>query len=264
MQERPKGSQYFPQDGAQSAGERGQVIADQSDNPTLDLEGYRRWIAEHHVGPDGPGHSLFITLSRQFGCEGYEVARRLVEGINQRAPSPWRVFTRAMIEQMAADETLAVERVREVSGGRWGLRERFIDTLAPRALKSPSSQVFARMRDIILDLVERGDCVLLGAGAQIITHRLDPQRFTGVHARVVAERAWRVERIGALYGLSGAEAEETLAARQGARDTFIAGFTGLSADDAGLYDVIFNNARNTAATMADVLMVYAEKMGALG
>ncbi|MBI4829208.1 MAG: cytidylate kinase-like family protein [Nitrospinae bacterium] len=234
------------------------------DNHTLDLEGYRRWIAGHNAGPGGPEHSLFITISRQFGCEGYEIARRLVELINQRAPSPWRVFTRPMIEQMASGEHLAVDRVREVSGGRRGLRERFLDTLAPRALQSPSSQVFARIRDIILDLVERGDCVLLGGGAQIITHRLDPRRFTGLHARVVAGRAWRVERIQALYGLSGAEAEETLEARQGARDAFIADFTGLSADDPELYDVIFNNARNTAATMADVLMVYAEKMGAAG
>lgn len=233
----------------------------------LTLNFYRDWLAkrEKQMETEKGKPTFFVTISREFGCEGFELADKLVERINLAGvDAPWSLFTRKMIEDMAAGEEMeSSDEVHEVSEKRWTFKDWFVDALVPRYLQSPSSKVFLRMRNIIMNLVDKGNCVILGAGSQIITQRLDPRKFFGLHVRIVGSYDWRLKRVEHHFHLTRDEAENMLRSRQDSRDKFIADFTGLNANDAALYNLIFNNARNSPDVMADTVLEYLKFNGAL-
>lgn len=224
----------------------------------LDLSYYRDWVAKREkvIEKDKKKPVNFITISREFGCEGFELAEKLVEKINAAKGAPWNLFTRKMIEEACASGAMEAQDVHAISEKRWTFKDWFVDALVPKYLQSGSSVVFQRMRNMILNLVDKGNCVILGAGSQILTQNLDPKKFHGLHIRITASYNWRLHRIEAIYNLPRDEAENMLRARQDARDKFIADFTSLSAADQSLYHITFNNARNTPEMMADVIVEY--------
>lgn len=232
---------------------------------TLDLSFYRDWVAkrEKALEKDKKKPTFFVTVSREFGCEGYDMSRILVEKINKKTSSPWHLLTRDMIDEMMAKDDVLPEMIKSVSEKRWSFKDWFIDALVPAYLQSPSSHVFERTRNLILNFIAKGNCVILGAGAQIISHVLDPRKFNGVHVRLIASYDWRLARTERLFKQNRDEAENTLLSRQDLRDKFITDFTGLSAADLSLYNIIFNNANNTPDHMADIILEDLRLKGAL-
>lgn len=231
----------------------------------LDLSYYRDWVAKREkvIDKDKKKPVNFITISREFGCEGFELAETLVEKINAHGGAPWTLFTRKMIEEACATELMEAQDIHAISEKRWSFKDWFVDALVPKYLQSGSSLVFQRMRNMILNLVDKGNCVILGAGSQILTQNLDPKKFHGLHFRITASYNWRLNRIEELYNLRREDAENMLRARQDARDKFIADFTSLNAADQSLYHVIFNNARNTPEMMAGLIIEYMKAAKAL-
>ncbi|MBI5814056.1 MAG: cytidylate kinase-like family protein [Nitrospinae bacterium] len=223
----------------------------------LDISFYRDWVAKRQksLEKEKKKTAFFITISREFGCEGYELAQKLVEQIGGKGQQ-WSLFTRKMIEEACANENMEATDVHEISEKRWTFKDWFVDALVPKYLQSHSSVVFQRMRNMILNLVDKGNCVILGAGSQIITQNLDPKKFFGLHIRITASNAWRLNRTEQVFKVSRGEAEDMLKARQDSRDEFIADFTGLDAGDQSLYHITFNNARNDSDMMARLIVEY--------
>jgi len=231
----------------------------------IDLNFYRDWLAKRKKDRDQERKkpTCFITISREFGCEGYELSQLLVKKLSEPSGSDWNLFTRREIEEFAASDEMDREMVHEISERRWSFKDWFVDALVPDYLLSHSSVVFVRMKNFILNLADRGNCVILGAGSQIVTHRLDPKKFMGIHVRIVASYPWRLKRIEKLYGLSREESEATLKKRQDSRDKFIEDFSGMNAADLSLYHIAFNNANSTAEVMADTIISYMKSAGAI-
>lgn len=223
---------------------------------TLDLSFYRDWAAkrEKALEKDKGKTVYFVTVSREFCCEGYDFSTALIERINKRSSTEWSLFTRRMIDEMISSDNIPVEMVQQVSEKRWRFSDWFIDALVPDYLQSQSTHVYKNMRNLILNLAHKGNCVILGSAGQILLQALDPDKFHGVHVRLTAPYEWRVRHVERMYGMNRDEAEHTLRARQSARDRFISDFTGRNSSDPALYDIIFNNARNTPAHMADVIV----------
>lgn len=223
----------------------------------LDINFYRDWVAKRKAALEKKKdtRTFFVTISREFGCEGYGLAEKVTKKISEQASSPWSLFTHKMIDEMVAGvEEETVEMVRDVSEKRWSSKDWFIDALVPKYLQSHSSHVFEGMKNVILNLADKGNCVILGAGSQIITHRLDPKKFQGIHIRVVASRSWRVKRLMRLFDITMDKAENMLRAKQDARAQFIKDFTGMEAADPSLYNIIFNNVQNSHDQMASIIV----------
>jgi cytidylate kinase len=231
---------------------------------SLDLSFYRDWVAKREEArtKHKDRATSFATISREFGCLGFDVATSLIDKIEERTGARWSLFTRSIIEDMAASPEFDSEDIHEVSERRWSFKDWFVDALVPNYMRSQSTQVYERMRNIILNMADKGHCVILGAGSQIITHRLDPKKFDGVHIRVAATYDWRVHRLEGLYNVDRNEAENLVRARQSSRDRFIADFTSMDAADPSLYHLQFNNAKNDTETMAEIIYRYLELRGA--
>lgn len=237
----------------------------QFSDTVLDLNFYRDWLAHRQKAraKDKTRASRFVTISREFGCEGFEIAEKLVARLSEETGTDWNLFTRSQIEQLIGNDKIAPEMIHEVSETPWSFKDWFVDALVPDYLQSPSTQVFEKMRKLILNLADKGDCVILGAGSQVITQRLDPKKFFGAHIRVVASHLWRTRRMERLQKLGRADAEKMLRERQDSRDKFMADFTNFHAADPSLYHLIFNNARNEASIIAETVVAYLRIHGQL-
>ncbi|MBF0169922.1 MAG: cytidylate kinase-like family protein [Nitrospinae bacterium] len=231
---------------------------------SIDLSFYRDWVSKREQArqADAKKATHFVTISREFGCLGYDVATGLIARIEKETGEKWSLFTRKMLEEMAASAEFDKDNVHEIAETRWSFKDWFVDALVPSYLKSQQTKVFERMRNIILNLADKGHCVILGGGSQIITHKLDPKKFEGLHFRVTASYEWRLHRMIELNKCDRSEAESLIRGNQANRDQFIRDFTGLSASDPFLYHVIFNNGKNDTEMMVDIAYHYLAKKGA--
>lgn len=228
----------------------------------FNLESHQNWMKERSAAMATMKQSHFVTISREYGCDGYPTAVKLCELINKkRKNSPWAVITHPVMEKLVSDEELGAELIDRVSEARYSFVNWFIDGFVPDHLKSTPSKVFQRIQTLILNLAEKGNCIILGIGAQIITNELDPLKFNGIHARIIGSHPVRLSKVMEKFGLHRNEAEKQLHDKQKARDKFIADFTGKSLADKSLYHMVFNNDRNTPEMMAKTILAYLEIRG---
>ncbi|MDH5510958.1 MAG: cytidylate kinase-like family protein [Nitrospinota bacterium] len=232
----------------------------------IDLKFFRDWIAKRKKEQDfgAKKKTFFVTISRDYGCEGWELAQKVMERLEKEAPGQWNLFTRQMIEQIVADEELDQEMVHEISEHKWTFKDWFVDALVPTYLESHSSHVFRKMKNFILNMADKGHCVILGAGAQVITHQLDPEKFYGVHIRITAPHVWKLRRVERVFKLSREDAERKIEDNQDTRDKFMADFTGYDSRESALYTMVLNNAHCTVDTMATVIVHYLKLQKVLG
>lgn len=227
-------------------------------NLDFNVDAYHSWLEDRARESNKLKVSHFITLSREYGCDGFPTASKLAELINKKYTSKWLVFSHQMLEKLAEDEKLGAGLIDQVSEKRYSFINWFIDGLVPDYLQSIQSQVFQRLRNLMLNLAEKGNCIIIGGGSQIILNDLDPDKFSGTHVRIYASYPWRLKSVMDKQHLSRDAAEEQIKSKQDARNKFVEDFTGKSSTDPLLYNMMLNNDKNTADTMAKAIFTFAE------
>ena len=209
------------------------------------IEVSRRNLRQHGLA-DQARHRPTVTLTREFGCEGYPVAQRLQELLEQRSGQPWVVMDRALLDAVAKDHHLSAQILQNI-----GARNRFLDdmlsTFSPR-WKSDKDYYRLLCREIIA-LAQQGNVILVGRGAVILTQ----QTGNCFHFRIVAPMRFKEESIAARMDLPMDEARDLIEVRQRQRDAFLKDFLGRDIADPTLYHLLFNNARCPAGTIAALM-----------
>ena len=213
----------------------------------IGLEGCRDFI-EAQVQPVRRPSSTFpagipapmITISRETGAGGHEVAEHLVGVLRERAPQgspPWTFFDRDLVEKVLEDHDLPKglarlmpeDRVSEIS-----------DTMDQLFGLRPSSWTLVRKTaDTILHLAELGNVVVIGRGANIITSKLD----NAFHVRLIAPLDSRVAHIREIEHLSRPAAEAFVRDTDEARRRYVKKYYGKDIGDPLLYHVVINTDR---------------------
>jgi len=172
-----------------------------------------------------------ITITREFGAGGSEMARALAETLG------WELWDRELLHQAAA-----VEHVPDAELER--LDEQAIST-ADRFRLHPLYQKYLHgLKAAVEKAAEQGHVVIVGRGAR---HLLgDPQSGAppdALHIRLVAPKAWRAERMARLNGWSVAQAMARCTEMDRIRNRFARYFFGDKATQASEYDLIVNTGR---------------------
>jgi cytidylate kinase len=209
------------------------------------IEVSRRNRQEHGVSREGTLRPT-VTLTREFGCEGYIVAEKLQAILARRSGSPWVIMDRALLEAVARDNDLSSQVLENI-----GARNRFLDemlsTLSPR-WKSDTDYYRMLCRQIVA-LAQGGNVILVGRGAAILTQQM-PNCY---HFRIVAPMIFKVKSIAERTNLKPDEAREMIHGRQRQRDAFLKDFLGRDIADPTLYHLLFNNARCPASQIAALM-----------
>jgi len=187
-----------------------------------------------------------ITISREFGCEGLLVAERTQALLQEKTGATWAVMDRGILDRVASDRDLSDEILTNL-----GEKNRFLDDVMSTLFTNWSSdkETYRRLCNRILPYAKSGNVIMVGIGAGILTQNLpNCHKF-----RIVAPMEYKVRSVAQRHQISEDEAEKLIVKRQKQRNDFIKDFLNKDITDITLYDVIYNNATNSAAQIADMI-----------
>lgn len=192
-----------------------------------------------------------FTIAREFGCQAYPLAEKLVKRLNSRvAGEPWVVIGKEILDEVARLSGYSVDQIEKSQDTPSVLKAIF--SMFLDSSRAEETQVFTHMRSVIQGFAKRGNCVLVGRGAVFAAQDLP----NCIHLRLVASREFRVRKIMRAHNLSETEAESYISLHQKQRDDFIKRFSAGRLDDPLLYHLIINNGRLKVEEIAEMVEEY--------
>lgn len=190
-----------------------------------------------------------ITISREFGCEGYPVAEKTKAILEEKTGQPWLIMDKALLDEVSKTHHL-LETALAKLGEKSRLVEDVISTFSPSWLTE--HDYYRLLCREILALAVGGNVIIVGRGAAVVTQSLD----NCFHFRLFATMQFKTEYIARRCGLSGHEAEAFIEKKQRQRDTFMRDFLNCDSKELQYYHLVFNNNRNPNERIAKLISDY--------
>ena len=176
-----------------------------------------------------------ITISREFGSGGRTIGRLVAEKLG----IPF--YDKELVDQIALESGFApkfVEEHGEHSPGRSFLSYAFAPQGVPGVMNGLSTADFLWniQCSVILQLAEKGPCVIVGRNADYILK----DRPDVLHAYIHADMESRADRIVRLYGESEKSPEARLQEKDKRRRVNYQHYTGRTWGQAQNYDICLN------------------------
>ena len=178
-----------------------------------------------------------ITISREFGSGGRTIGRKVAE----RLGIPF--YDKELVEQIALESGFAekyVEEHGEHAPGRTLFSYAFVPQGVPGVMNGMSTSDFlwTVQCSVILQLAEKGPCVIVGRNADYILK----DREDVLKVYTYADMDYRADRIVRLYGESEKSPVARLQEKDKRRQVNYRHYTGRDWGDAANYDICLNTA----------------------
>jgi cytidylate kinase len=186
---------------------------------------------------------MLITISRQYGAGGSEVARRVAEALG------WRVVDNELVEEVAARAGLPREDVAEREERLPGFAERLARTLAsstPELFAAPApggtvpklqEEDLVRITEtVVAEVAARGRVVLVGRAAPAVLARED----NSLHVKLVAPRPYRIQAAAERLGVDLKKAAEITDETDTRRERYLRQFYRRDWNDPVNYHMVLN------------------------
>jgi cytidylate kinase len=177
-----------------------------------------------------------ITLSREFGCEGYAAAEKLCDLVSHKTGEKWILIDNAILEEVARNHNISEDILHHL-----GENNRILDEVM--ATFSPQWKTdrdhYQLLSSYIISLAEQGNVIIIELGGSIITRHIEHS----CHCRIYAPDSFKTATLARRLNLPVVEAEKLMHRQQKKRDRFTLDFLGQNGHDPGLYDMLFNNER---------------------
>ncbi len=195
-----------------------------------------------------------ITISREFGSGGRTVGRMIAE----RLGIPF--YDKELVDQVALESGFApnfVEEHGEHSPGKSLFSYAFIPQGVPGVMNGLSTADFLWniQCSVILQLAEKGPCVIVGRNADYILK----DRPDCLHAYIHADMDFRADRIVRLYGESEKSPQARLQEKDKRRRVNYQHYTGRAWGQAQNYDVCLDSGRLGVEQCADIIIGMVER-----
>jgi len=186
---------------------------------------------------------VIITISRELGAGGSEVARRVAECLS------WRVVDNELVDQIAVRTGLSPAEVRDREERAPGFAERLIrmltkaapEMLSPAAERVPELEEAKLVRitqTVVEEIAREGRVVLVGRAAPVVLSR----DRDALHLKVVAPKAARIDVVMARLGIGREEAAAEIEASDANRKRYHEQYYERDWCDASHYHLVLNTA----------------------
>ena len=206
------------------------------------------WIGVRERVGQAPRHDAppTITLSRQFGCEGYPLAETLQALLGARTGATWTIFDKALIERVS-EETQLSERL----FGRIGEQPELLDALANLVHGwRTQGEAYELLARYIVRIAAEGNAIIVGRGGAIVAAGLS----NCFHFRLEAPLEHRIESIRERLNLDHRRAAALVAEHERGRERFLERFLHCSLADPRHYHAVFNTSRSTVERIAHSIL----------
>lgn len=192
-----------------------------------------------------------LTISREYGCEGYPVAEQLRELMMKKTGDEWVLIDTAVLEEVARRHNISEDILRTLGENNRILNE----VLATFSSRWKSDQeYFNLLSRHIVALAEQGNVIIVELGGAIITRHFDH----AYHFRIFGSEAFKIATLARRLNMSAEDAEKLMHRQQKQRDHFTKDFLFHDAQDPALYDLIFNNDRCPPEKIARTILNFVE------
>ncbi len=193
-----------------------------------------------------------VTISRQYGCQGYPVAVHLSKLLEEKTGEPWLLIDKAVLDEVAKRHSISKEILENL-----GEKNRILDDLL--AVFSPrwahSQDCFQLLCKHVVSLAELGNVIIMELGGALITKHLEHS----FHFRLFASMEFKVQKIKEQRKMDSDEAEHFIKKEQKLRDSFARDFLNHDDNNKEFYNLLFNNDKATpekiAITIADYIFL---------
>ena len=183
-----------------------------------------------------------ITISRQLGSLGFQVAKNVAEHMNFRLA--WRdVINKAAIRAGAPEVALAIIDEFNLLG------------IAPTTQKY--LDYIQVMGEVIQEKAREGGIVIVGRAGQVLL-RDDP---AALHVRVVAPESLRVARLMSFRNITEESARAQIQTSDQTRRNYLRRFYQANWEDSSLYDLVINTGRLSVPVASDLICRTARLQG---
>ncbi|MEI7838062.1 MAG: cytidylate kinase family protein [Planctomycetota bacterium] len=140
----------------------------------------------------------FITISRQYGCQGFTVGLLVQDILNERvAPGQaWQVYHNEILARLARETHMAEDFVAKERLARPQWVTEFFRSLSGQHIPS-GFEIRSRLTTILRGLAIAGHAIVIGQGGYWATRDLTG----GLAVRLEAPYEWRVRQIAARRGM---------------------------------------------------------------
>ena len=190
-----------------------------------------------------------ITISREFGSGGRTIGHQVAEALG----IPF--YDKELVEQVALESGFAPKFVEEHGEHSPGSTI-FSYAFAPHGMHGASHSLSTAdflwniQCSVILQLAEKGPCVIVGRNADYILK----DRPDCLHAFIHADKEYRADRIVRLYGESEKSPQARLNEKDKRRKVNYQHYTGRSWGQAHNYDICLDSSKLGIETCTEILL----------
>jgi len=192
-----------------------------------------------------------ITISREFGCEGYPVAERLRELMMLKTGDEWVLIDKAVLEEVARRHHIS-EEILQALGKNNQIMKEVLATFSPRW---KSDHDYFRLLSLhVVALAEQGNVIIVELGGAIITRHIEHS----CHFRIYGSETFKSTTLARRLDIEQQTAEKMMHKQQRLQDHFTRDFLDRDDHDPALYDLLFNNDRMSPQRIATTIAANVE------
>jgi len=191
--------------------------------------------------------SRSVTISREFGCEGYPLAVALKTLLEDASGDKWTIFDRGLVERLEQEYDLTKEFLAQL-GDKASAVDR-LKGLVSRHWDEKNHKQYQVIADTIFSIASAGNAIIVGRGSGVIAQEL-PNCY---HIRLVAPKDHRMISFKRRTGCTIEEAAEALDHNKEHSSAFYQDFLSADLSQHNYYHGIFNTQKLNISTIASAV-----------
>lgn len=189
----------------------------------------------------------YLTISRDFGCEGLRVAQKVGERLG------WTVYDREIVEYMAGEAHVRERAIQSFDERMQGQIEHWVLSLIDQ--EAFGHDLYLKyLLQVLMIIAQHGEAVIVGRGANFV---LPAER--GLRVKIVAPLEQRVQTVAQRENLDPAAARKLVIRTDSQRVAFIRYHFHRDTHDPLAYDLVINLAELSEEAAAGVILQALEK-----
>jgi cytidylate kinase len=193
----------------------------------------------------------FITISREYGCSGYAIAKEIIKILNgaDEKPEPlWAAYERGVLDRVMKDMGLSSHLARTLTDNA---KKDMTDILKTAFSNLPPQvAVYQKLAETIRLLAANGNVVIVGRASNVITRGM----AGGFHVMIVAPMEYKIKNIMKFKGITKKEAEKLVIENTARRENYIKEYVRFDVTNPHNYDLLINLSRNTINGVAQLII----------
>jgi len=197
------------------------------------------------------GLRQFITISREYGCSGYAIAKEIATMMNNADTTPeplWAAYERQVLDRVMEEMELSSSLVKTLTDD--ALRDLTDILKSMLSDLPPQVAVYQKLAQTIRILAAHGNVVLVGRASNVITRGMTG----GYHVHLVAPMEYKINNVMKFKNLSKKDAEKLVIDNTARRENYIREYVKFDVSDPHSYDLVINLADTTVKGVAELIV----------